>query len=371
MYQRYNQKRYAQRMESQAEEKGGKPSLAVSVKVKEKRIITDPRGKRTGSQAVREESRVLMKRNLEAALAQGTKKIYERWWRRFCDFCEVRGEVAVQAGPDLVGRFLSVQGEASAGLGGVDQARAAIRLNILLAKPGQSSPTDSPLVQGVIKGMKRRFFKPVSKKAPLSREDLRRLLEEIVGTREDQDIAFKDWRLAAQVSLMFLTFSRFEEAKELTVGQIMEKGQDLVVTFAKGKQYQFGESRTSVMAGNSSRNVRLDPVGVVKLYMRKLKEKGGLGPNQKLFPALTGKMAFEQPASYGAVRSQFKYWVRRAGLSDEVVIILYVDFGDLVVHWGGDVIEQVGWTYHYFCVNLRWESVMNFDVTFLSLGCIL
>ena len=350
MYQRYNQERDAKQRRSQVEEKEVKSSPAFPVKPKKKR--THPQGKMK-SQAVGEKSQVLMKRNLEAAVADGTKNIYERWWKRFCDFCEKRGEVAVQAGPHLVGRFLSVQAEVAVGLGGVDQARAAIRQKILWAKPSQSSPTDSPLVQGVIKGLKRRFFKPVTKKAPFSREDLRRFLEEIVGAREYKEIAFKDWRLAAQVSLMFLTFSRFEEAKELTVGQIMEKEQDLVVTFAKGKQYQFGESRTSVMAGSSSKNARLDPVGVVKIYMRKLKEQGGLSLNQKLFPVLTGKMAFDQPASYGAVRSQFKYWVRRAGLSNEVAIILYDDVGDLVAHCGGDVIVQICWKFYYFGVEMR------------------
>ena len=195
-----------------------------------------------------------------------------------------------------------------------------------MARPSSSSPTDTPFIQGVIKGMKRRFFKPVDKKAPFSRGNLRTFLKEIVGQKKKScEIDLKDWRLAAELSLMYLTFSRFEEAKELTIGQIVEDGSDLVVTFKKGKQYQFGEARTSVMAGASCENDKLDPVSVVKTYMSLLVEKVGRNPDQFLFPVLTGKSAWRKPASYSVVRSQFKFWLRRAGLSEEVAFINYDD----------------------------------------------
>ena len=76
------------------------------------------------------------------------------------------------------------------------------------------------------------------------------------------------------------------------------------------------------MAGGSDKIEKRDPVKVVKKYMEKLVERVGNNPNQILFPVLTGKGAMRQPASYGAVRSQFKDWVQRAGLSDEVQMII-------------------------------------------------
>ena len=313
-YHQYNQKREARGLSSRAEEKGD--SFPKSIPKRKKFI--PPKQQKQVSLSPGDQSQILMKRNLEAALSEGTKKIYNRWWSKFSQFCDDRGEVPERADPFLVGRFLSRQGEAHKGLGGVDQARAAIRWGILMARPSKKSPTDSPLIQGVIKGMKRRFFKPVVKKAPFSRGNLKTFLEEIVGQKRSGEIPLKDWRLAAELSLMYLTFSRFEEAKELTLGQVVEEGQDLVVTFKKGKQYQFGEARTSVMAGDSGKNEKLDPVGVVKTYMALLVQKVGRNPNQCLFPVLTGKTAWRKPAAYSVVRSQFKFWMQRAGLSEKV-----------------------------------------------------
>ena len=321
MYHHYNKSREARGLSSQVVDK--RVSFPKVILSKRKKICKE-KAKQAAS-VPKEMSQVLLERNLEAALAEGTNKIYRRWWSKFSQFCEQRGEVPQRAHPHLVGRFLSKQGEASKGLGGIDQARAAIRWGILMARPSSSSPTDSPLIQGVIKGMKRRFFKPVDKKAPFSRGNLRTFLKEILGQKNKSDeIELKDWRLAAELSLMYLTFSRFEEAKELTIGQVVEDGPDLVVTFKKGKQYQFGESRTSVMAGAPEID-NLDPVSVVKSYMALLVEKVGRNPDQFLFPVLTGKSAWRKPASYSVVRSQFKFWMRRAGLSEEVAFIIYDD----------------------------------------------
>ena len=49
----------------------------------------------------------------------------------------------------------------SDGLGGVDHARAAVRFFWKLEYPDEDSPTDSFRVSSVVKGIKRRFAKPV------------------------------------------------------------------------------------------------------------------------------------------------------------------------------------------------------------------
>ena len=64
---------------------------------------------------------------------------------------------------------------------------------------------------------------------------------------------------------------------------------------------------------------------VVKTYMTLLVEKVGRKSDQLLFPVLSGKFAWRKPASYSVVRSQLKFWVRKAGLSDEVAFIFYDD----------------------------------------------
>ena len=116
---------------SQLDDKGER--FTKSIPAKRRNLVV--KQARQGSLVQTEQSQVLLERNLEAALSEGTKKIYRRWWSKFSQFCEDRGKVPQRADPHLVGRFLSTQGEVSKGLGGVDQARAAIRWGILLARP--------------------------------------------------------------------------------------------------------------------------------------------------------------------------------------------------------------------------------------------
>ena len=44
-------------------------------------------------------------------------------------------------------------------------------------------------------------------------------------------------RLSAQISLMFLTFARYEKSVALKMGQVHRDGDNLMVMFPKGKTY--------------------------------------------------------------------------------------------------------------------------------------
>ena len=50
-------------------------------------------------------------------------------------------------------------------------------------------------------------------------------------------------RLAAQISLMYLTFRRYQESAALKGDQVHKEEGNLIMMFAKGKNYQYGESR--------------------------------------------------------------------------------------------------------------------------------
>ena len=123
MYHLYNKSREARGHSSQVVDKG----VSFPKAIPSKRKKTCKEHVKQVSLVPKEQSQVLLERNLEAALSEGTNKIYRRWWSKFSQYCEERGKVPQRADPHLVGRFLSKQGEASKGLGGIDQARAAIR----------------------------------------------------------------------------------------------------------------------------------------------------------------------------------------------------------------------------------------------------
>ena len=123
-------------------------------------------------------------------------------------------------------------------------------------------------------------------------------------------------RLSAQVSLVFLTFARYEESAALKVSQVLKDGGNLIVMFPKGKNYQYGESRMAIITGDST--LMINPVRVINVYMSRLEgvagNKGGL-----LFSALASSskddLSLDKPASYDTVLKQFKSLVKEAGLS--------------------------------------------------------
>ena len=107
--------------------------------------------------------------------------------------------------------------------------------------PDKVSPADSANVRAIVKGIKRRFEKPTVKKAPLSKEDFFKIMASTTKNGDFMRVKLCQHRLAAQLALMYSTFSRYEESAALRVNQLSRVGEDLVVTFEKGKNYQHGE----------------------------------------------------------------------------------------------------------------------------------
>lgn len=116
---------------------------------------------------------------------------------------------------------------------------------------------------------------------------------------------------------MYCTFGRFEEVKQLKVHQLEFVGDDVVVTFCKGKTYQMGEARKSVMPGGSQGQGEVSPVSVLKAFLTRLELLEG-NEGSWLFPGLRSQrgtlLSLNEPASYEAVARDFKKVVGEAGL---------------------------------------------------------
>ena len=68
-------------------------------------------------------------------------------------------------------------------------------------------------------------------------------------------------RLGSQILLCFLAIARYEESAALHTGDIRQEGNNIIVCFPKGKQYQCGEARYAVIAGDPS--LAINPVSVI------------------------------------------------------------------------------------------------------------
>ena len=97
------------------------------------------------------------------------------------------------------------------------QARSALRHFHVLHFPEQKPPTNSLMVSGVIKGIRRRLQLPCQKKKPLNPKDFDILLTCITEKGNLDSLGFAQLRFAAQISVLYLTFARWEETVALLV----------------------------------------------------------------------------------------------------------------------------------------------------------
>ena len=110
--------------------------------------------------------------------------------------------------------------------------------------------------------------------------------------------------------------ARFEESSVLKMEQVTSQRDYLIVTFKKGKTYQFGEARMSIITSKTEAVV--NPVEVICRYMNRL---GKVQGNSKgfLFPALRstnkGDSSLNEPATYKTVLDQFKSIIKEAGVA--------------------------------------------------------
>ena len=71
-------------------------------------------------------------------------------------------------------------------------------------------------------------------------KDFEKLLVAITEGGRMAVIKMSTLRFVAQLSVMYCTFSRYEESCVLRTLDILEEDEDLVVIYPKGKQYQYG-----------------------------------------------------------------------------------------------------------------------------------
>ena len=255
-----------------------------------------------------------MATNIRASLAPSTGGGYERMWKKYVDFCS-RADRARRSSKTVCA-FLSFLVQTSTGMGGVEGARSALRHHFLVEEPDLACPTNGQEVMMVLKKLSRRFNVPVTKKAALAKVDFYKILVTITKQDENGKVKLCRVRLAAQVALVYLSFARYEESSVLKMEQVTSERDYLIVTFKKGKTYQFGEARMSDITSRTEAAV--NPVEVICCYMNRLKKVQG---NSKgfLFPALrytrNGDLSMNEPATYKAVLDQFKSIVKEAGVA--------------------------------------------------------
>lgn len=210
---------------------------------------------------------------------------------------------------------------------------------------GINSPTNNPVVQKTLQGLKRTLAKPVQKKKPITKG----MIENIVADTNSHP-SLANIRLATACLLAFSGFLRFDElihirACDITIDGVMAK-----IHIPRSKTDQFRQSSEVVIARSSSKTC---PVNMVERYMSMAAlDKGS---EQLIFRGITNTKAGEKlrPSgglSYTTLRELFKKKLSELGYPNE-------QFGLHSLHSGGaTAVANAGVPDRLFKKHGRWKS---------------
>jgi integrase len=163
-----------------------------------------------------------------------TIRAYAAGWRDFLSFCSGRGLQALPASDETVAAYLAELADRGAKAATI--ARRLVVISQAHKAADLPSPTGSSLVRRVHAGIRRTLGTVQQGKAPAVVDDLKRMLEQLPGTR----VGLRD---RALLLLGFAGAFRRAELVGLDVADVEFAHAGLIVTLRKSKTDQEGKSR--------------------------------------------------------------------------------------------------------------------------------
>ena len=149
-------------------------------------------------------------------------------------------------------------------------------MEMILSNYNFASPTDSVRVAQVIKGLKRKFAKPVIKKRPITPVMAKSLLS-LYTSKGLESMDLMELRSAAFFSVLYFCCARYEEAAKLKMENVKVTVEgNLEFLFMEAKNNQLLECRKSYVSPTVNGG-DLCPVKIIAEYSKKMKESGGQG----------------------------------------------------------------------------------------------
>ena len=156
---------------------------------------------------------------LSANVAPSSGGRYSSAWRRFSDWCIANGRLHLPASVETVSLYLAVCSLRTQTIAPAYAARSAIGFYHKMAYLESTSPTDSVRIAQVIKGLKRKFAKPVVKKRPITPLMAKALLS-LYTSKGLENMDLMELRSAAFFSVLYFCCTRYEEAAKLKLENV-------------------------------------------------------------------------------------------------------------------------------------------------------
>jgi integrase len=265
-------------------------------------------------QELGKKSSVIVNEMVFNSVAPSTLKIYKLTWNLFKSFGKLSGVDVEKYNFDFtfICQFFLYRLQSTSSLSSILSSRSAISF-MWKIHSSLPCPTESNFVSLFIKGISRKF-KQIPKKAyAISYEELEKIFTFIVGDSALETLPFTELRFIAFLLTSYSSFGRYEEISNLKIEDIVHEDEGFILTFKKGKSYQYGESHIGVLS-NLPR-FKFNPAKVFSLYLDKvalIHEKSNTS-SDFLFPSLrkscTVLHSLDKPVPYSVLLKKFKFCV--------------------------------------------------------------
>lgn len=189
------------------------------------------------------------RRYIGASLAPNTQRAYATHWKDFTVYCQERGYDSLPAPAVAVIDYLTFLADVGAKPSTIAVKAAAI--HYMHTKHKHPSPTDTPEVKSVVAGIRRELKARPTRKAPVLRADIGRMLDAIPKPKRNhpayRELHLRGLRDRAILLLGFAGAFRRSELVGLNVEDIEFRAGDIVALLRKSKTDQEGQGLTKVI----------------------------------------------------------------------------------------------------------------------------
>jgi integrase len=240
---------------------------------------------------------------IDAARTESTRRVYAYTWGQWARWCAARNLTPLPGDPAALCAYLTERAAEGIAVSSLDLACTAIRH--VHRMHGAADPVASETVRQVRLGLRRTYGTAPRRLArPLSTTDIRHIVNQIdrpdsVGTRD-----------AAIILLGYASAMRRSELTALTLLDVQEKADGLLVTIRRSKADQEGHGQ--IVAVARGKNLETDPVAALASW-RALR---GHTPGPLFTRFFRSRISLE-PLSGDAIARMLRARAHEAGLDAE------------------------------------------------------
>ena len=192
---------------------------------------------------------------MEESLAPSTLKQYGYAHKKWIDFCEHNGFIALPAQPRQLASCVSMCATDTCSVSAADTLAASVAFEHV--RNFLPSPTTDPGFRQLMRSIRRKFCKERNPATPLTLAHLQMMMNHLLRTKHHgengQLASLVTWRTVWRVVMEFYTLGRFSDVSALTRRSLKFKAQPkphLIISFLNGKNDVYSEGCERIVSSH-------------------------------------------------------------------------------------------------------------------------